>query len=160
LRQKIDAYELAVFEPKHSVELALTALDIELVRIPAIWSSLGELHARAFYTAEALGVLDDVHAPFFRAFHVEGNRLDTQAKLRAFFAAYGVAAKTFDATFDSFAVHTKVQRAKELVTRYGIPETPSIVVNGQYLTRGGPAGTYERWLEIVEGLAARERNGD
>jgi thiol:disulfide interchange protein DsbA len=149
----------ALFEPYLESWTASKPEHIELVRIPAIWSSLGELHARAFYTAEALGILDEIHAPFFRALHVEGNRLDTHAKLREFFAAHGVDAKTFDARFDSFAVYTKVRRAKELVARYGIPETPSIVVNGKYLTRGGLAGSYERWLEIVEALAERERHG-
>ncbi len=130
--------------------------DVDLVLIPAVWNSLGELHARAFYTAEVLGILEQTHAPFFRAFHVEGNRLETEAKLREFFAGFGVEAARFDATFSSFAVYTKVQRAKELVTRYGVPETPVIVVNGKYLTRGELAQTYRRWFEIVDELAASE----
>jgi thiol:disulfide interchange protein DsbA len=142
----------ARFEPYLESWAASKPEHVELVRIPAIWTSLGELHARAFYTAEALSALDDIHAPFFRAFHAEGNRLETQAALRELFAAHGVDAKAFDATFESFAVHAKVQRARELVARYGILETPSIVVNGKYLTRGGLAGSYERWLEIVEAL--------
>ena len=149
----------AQFEPHLERWAASNPEHIELVRIPAVWNSLGELHARAFYTAEALGILSQIHAPFFRAYHLEGNRLETPAKVRELFAAHGVDAKTFDATFESFAVHTKVQRAKELVGRYGIPETPTIVVAGKYLTRGGLAGTYERWFEIVEALAARERGG-
>jgi protein dithiol oxidoreductase (disulfide-forming) len=149
----------AQFEPHLESWAATKPEHIELVRIPAVWNSLGELHARAFYTAEALGVLEKIHAPFFRAFHLEGNRLETETKVRALFAAHGVNTKTFDATFASFAVQAKLQRAKELVTRYGIPETPAIIVDGKYLTHGGLAGTYERWFEIVEALAARERGG-
>jgi thiol:disulfide interchange protein DsbA len=147
----------AQFEPHLAAWEARKPEYVDLIRIPAVWSSVGELHARAFYTAEALGVLDEIHQPFFRAFHVEGNRLETEAKLREFFAHHGVDAKTFDATFASFAVHAKVQRAKELVTRYGVGETPTVIVAGKYLTRAGLARSYPRWFEIVDALAARER---
>ena len=67
-------------------------------------------------------------------------------------------APIFDATFDSFAVSTKVQRAKELVSRYRIPETPTVVVNGKYLTRAALAQGYDRWFAIIEELAATERS--
>lgn len=130
---------------------------VDLVLIPAVWNPLGELHARAFYTAEALGVLDKTHAPFFRAVHVEGNHLETVDALRKLFAAFGVQAQAFDAAFNSFAVNAKMQRAKELVTRYDIAETPSVVVNGKYLTRGPLAQSYDRWFAIIDELAARER---
>lgn len=134
---------------------------VQLIRVPAVWNALGELHARAFYAADALGVLGSVHAAFFRAIHVDGNRLETEAKLRDFFVGFGVDPQAFDAAFGSFAVHAKVQRAKELVAgRYRIPETPSIVVAGKYLTRGRHAGRYDRWLEIVEALAAQELHAD
>jgi protein dithiol oxidoreductase (disulfide-forming) len=150
----------AQFEPHLETWAGEKPEYVDLVRIPAVWNALGELHARAFYTAEALGILERIHAPFFRAVHVEGNRLENEAKLREFFSSFGVDVKAFDATFSSFAVHTKVLRAKELVTRYGIGETPSIVVNGKYLTRGGLAHTYARWFEIVEGLAAQEHGAN
>lgn len=147
----------AQFEPYLESWAANKPDHVDLVRIPAVWNPLGELHARAFYTAEALGVLDRTHAAFFRALHVDRNRLDSQDKLRELFAGFGVDGTAFDATFSSFAVHTKVQRAKELVTRYGIGETPSIVVDGKYLTRGGTARTYARWFDIIEELAVRRR---
>lgn len=147
----------ARFEPELANWAERKPDHVDLVRIPAVWDALGELHARAFYTAEALGVLETVHAPLFRAIHVEHDRLETQVKLRDFFAAHGVDAQMFDATFASFAVHAKVQRAKELVARYAIRETPSVVVDGRYLTRAALAGSYERWFEIIDELAAEAR---
>jgi thiol:disulfide interchange protein DsbA len=132
---------------------------VDLVRVPVIWSSLGELHARAFYTAEALGMLDKTHAPFFRSVHVEGNHLETVDAIRKLFAAFGVSAQAFDAAFDSFAVNAKVQRAKELANRYDIRESPTVVVNGKYVTRASLSKSYDRWFEIVDDLAARERAG-
>ena len=143
----------AALEPRLEQWVAAKPDYVDFIRIPAVWNALGELHARAYYTAEVLGVLDKINAPMFNAIHAEGNHLETPAKLRAFFAQFGVDAKTFDATFESFAVQAKLARAKDLVTRYNIPETPSIVVDGRYLTRGKLAQGYDRWFEIVEGLA-------
>ena len=129
---------------------------INFVRIPAAWNALAELHARAFYTAQVLGKEEEMHAPFFREFHVNRNYLDSEDKLRDFFGQFGVDAETFDNTFNSFAVHTKVQRAKDLVMRYRVTGTPGVVVQGKYLTSGTMAQSYENWFAIINELAAVE----
>lgn len=129
---------------------------INLVRIPAAWNALAELHARAFYTAEILGKGEEMHAPFFREFHVNRNYLDTEAKLADFFGQFGVDKETFTKTFNSFAVHTKVQRAKDLVQRYRVTGTPGVVVEGKYITSGTLAQSYETWFDIINELAAVE----
>lgn len=128
---------------------------VDLVLVPVIWNALGELHARAFYTAEVLGVLDKTHALFFRSVHVDGNHLETVDAIRKLFASFGVSAQAFDSAFESFAVNAKVARSKELARRFNVRETPTVVVNGQYVTRAALAGSYDRWLEIVDELAAR-----
>lgn len=151
-------YGCALFEPELERWSAARHEEARVVRIPAIWNELGELHARAFYTAEALGALDRMHAELFETIHVQKNRLETEGKLRDFFARFGIDEATFAATFRSVGVETKVRRARELVTRlYRIPETPAIVVDGQYLTRGGLAGSYERWFEVVDALVDARR---
>src|SRR5690606_12077356 len=146
------------FEPQFERWAASGPKDVRVVRIPAVWNELGELHARAFYTAEALGVLDRMHAAFFETIHVQKNRLETEGKLRDFFGRFGIDEATFAATFRSVGVDTKVRRARELVaTRYRIPETPAVVVDGKYLTRGGLAGSYERWFEVIDELVEARR---
>jgi thiol:disulfide interchange protein DsbA len=130
---------------------------IRFVRIPAPWNPLSELHSRAFYTAEALGVLEDSHAAFFREFHVNRNYLETEDALADFYSQFGVDPEQFHATFNSFAVHTKLQRAKDLIPRYRVTGTPGIVVAGKYLTGGQMAQSYENWFAIIDELAAVER---
>ncbi len=144
------------FEPYIEQWIQGKAGYVNFVRIPAAWNAVAEVHARAFYTAEALGKLEEMHTPFFREFHVNGNYLDTESKLIDFFARFGVDEDTFSSTFDSFAVHTKLQRAKDLVARYRVSETPNVVVNGKYLTRGSLAQSYETWFDIIDELAAVE----
>ena len=50
----------------------------------------------------------------------------------------------------------KLKRADELVGRYRVQSTPSVVVNGKYLTVGRMAGSVDAWFAIIEELAARE----
>ena len=56
--------------------------DVAFVRIPAVWNPLLQLHARAFYIAEALGKGEEMHSPIFREMHVNGNPLNSEQALR------------------------------------------------------------------------------
>lgn len=144
------------FEPYLSQWEEGKAEYVNFVRVPAPWNALSELHARAYYTAETLGVLEQIHTPFFREIHVNGNYMQSEAELAEFFAGFGVDEETFTSTFSSFAVHTKLQRARDLVTRYRVSGTPGIVVDGKYVTGGQQAESYENWFEIIDELAAVE----
>jgi thiol:disulfide interchange protein DsbA len=132
---------------------------VSLVRVPAVWNPLVKMHARAFYTAEALGKGAEMHDAFFREINESANLLDTEEKLQAFFGKFGVDAATFKSQFDSFAVHTKLQRADELSRRYKIQSVPTIVVNGKYSTDGGMAGGYDELFDLVGELVTAERAG-
>ncbi len=147
------------FEPWIQAWRESAAADyINFVRIPAQWESHPEspIHARAYYTAEALGKLDEITGPFFEEFHGNRNLLDTEAKLAAFFAQHGVDEATFKSTFNSFAVNAKVKRADELVRLYRAQSTPTIIINGKYATGGQMAGTSGNLFAIIDSLAARE----
>jgi thiol:disulfide interchange protein DsbA len=129
---------------------------IHFIRIPAVWNPTLQIHARAFYTAEALGKGNEMHTEFFKEIHERGNFLDTEAKLQEFFGRFGVDAAAFKGAFDSFAVHSKLQRADELNRRYRVNSVPTIIINGKYTTDGGQAGSYEDLLELIDTLAAAE----
>jgi thiol:disulfide interchange protein DsbA len=129
---------------------------VSFVRIPAVWNPLLRLHARAFYTAEALGKGAEMHDPLFREIHENHNMLDTEDKLRDFFGQFGVSAEAFKGAFDSFAVHAKLQRADELNRRYRVSSVPTIVVNGKYTTDGSMAGGYDELFALVDELVAAE----
>lgn len=130
---------------------------VNFVRVPTVWNPLVRLHAQAFYAAEALGKTEESHAPLFREMHVNGNYLDNETAMADFFAQFGVDEEEFTSTLNSFAVHAKVQRADELARRYRVSSTPSIVVNGKYLTNASMAGGYPALLELINELAASER---
>jgi thiol:disulfide interchange protein DsbA len=129
---------------------------IDFVHVPTTWDALRILHAQAFYAAEALGVADEIHLPFFQEIHVSGNYLDSPEKLASFFGRFGVSSDDFQSVVSSFSVMTQTNRANELGTRYRIQATPTIVINGKYRTGVDQAGGYDQLFELIELLAAAE----
>jgi len=130
--------------------------NVEFIRIPAIFNKTWELHAKAYYTADFLGVMDKIHKPLFDAMHLKKQRLNNPAALKKFFAEQGVAEKDFDGVFNSFGVDAKVRRAKELSKQYGISGVPALVVNGKYLTDGPMAGGRKGMIEVLNHLIKKE----
>jgi thiol:disulfide interchange protein DsbA len=130
---------------------------VSFVRVPAVWNPTLRIHARAFYTAEALEKGEEMHAEFFREIHERRNNLDTELALQEFFGRFDVDPAAFKSAFDSFAVQAKLQRADELSRRYRISSVPTIIVNGKYTTDGPMVGSYEALLQLVDELAAAER---
>jgi thiol:disulfide interchange protein DsbA len=147
------------FDPYLKAWVAKKPEYVTFVRVPVVWSEVAKIHARAFYTEEALGKTGEIHEALFREIHVNGNLLDTEDKLQAFFGKLGVDAATFKTNFDSFNVHAKVQRADELNRRYKIGRVPTIVVNGKYTTDLDMAGGYDELFALIGELAASEHAG-
>ena len=127
----------------------------ELVRLPATWNNVLKTHARVFYTMELLGK-PELNPEIWREINVKGNRLDTPEKIEAFFTSRGVSKADFQRAFASFAMDSKVAKAEDLNRRYKITGTPTIVVNGKYVTDVSMAGSEEKLFEVVNALVAKE----
>lgn len=144
-------------EPEIEAWLKTKPDDVTFVRMPAILGPTWELGARAFYTAELLGVTDKIHTPLFERLHKDKKPLRSAADIKAFFVERGVSAEEFDKTFNSFAVITKTNRAKQARDMYGITGVPALVVNGKYRTTARLAGGDKQMLEVVNVLIEQER---
>jgi thiol:disulfide interchange protein DsbA len=131
---------------------------VEFIRMPAILNPSWELLARAYITADLLGMVDQVHTELFDRIHVKRDRsLNGEDGLAAFFAEHGVDEEKFRATFHSFATMTRVNQARLMGRRYGINGVPAIVVNGKYRTSASLAGgTHQGMLRVVDHLIAKE----
>jgi thiol:disulfide interchange protein DsbA len=145
------------FDPTLHAWLKSKPANVEFERIPAIFNNpTWELHARAYYAADVMGVLDKIHEPLFDAMHVKKQRLNSKEELRAFFVSRSVDGGEFDATFDSFAVSALVRQAAVLTKQYNIDGVPAMAVQGKYRVGGRMAGSYENMMRIVDFLVARE----
>lgn len=131
--------------------------DVALVPTPAIWSPPMEPHARAFYAAQALGVLDKMHDVIFAAMHVDRKRLTSEDELRALFVANGVSAEDFNKAFRSFGVSSQVRQAQARAKGARITGTPEMMVAGKYRITTRKAGSQANMLKIVDYLVEKER---
>jgi thiol:disulfide interchange protein DsbA len=132
---------------------------VKVVHVPATFRADFIQYAKAYYAAEALGLVDKTHRDVYAAIHIEheipaeGDRPDEE-KIAAWYASYGVSKDEFLSAMRSFGVNVKVNRATEQMQKSRIPSTPSIVVNGRYLVRGN---TWDDSLRIASYLIEKER---
>lgn len=131
--------------------------DVDFRLSPAMWNADMEVHARAYYTAQALKVLDKVHQPLFNALNLEGKRLASAAELAELFASQGVDKETFEKTFNSFGVTSQVKQADARARSYKITGTPEIVVDGKYRVTASMAGGQAQMLDVADFLIEKIR---
>ena len=145
------------FEPHVKKWLETKAEDVEFVRMPGIFNKNWVGHARAYYTAEKLGVLDKIHTPLFEALHKERRRIFSESELKDFFVSRGVDGDEFTRVYNSSEIETKFKRAFLMGQRYKITGVPAVIVNGKYMTSASQAGSFENILKTVDSLVAKER---
>jgi thiol:disulfide interchange protein DsbA len=145
------------FEPKLSQWEKSLEDDVAVVGSPAMWNSQMEVHARAFYTAEALGVLEQVHMPLFQALNLDRKRLASEEELADLFAAQGVDREAFSKAYNSFGVGSQVRQANARARAARISGTPELMVAGKYRINTRKAGSQANMLKIADFLIEKVR---
>ncbi len=138
------------FDPYLAAWLKEKPANVVFKRQPVIFGRGWEPQARAYFTAEVLGVVDKIHQDFFDAMHKDKKRMVTEEELAEFFAVHGVDKETFKNAFYSFSVDMKVRQAEGIAPEYGINGVPSIVVNGKYLITGRTAKGFENMIKVMQ----------
>lgn len=118
------------------------------------------IHGQAFYTFEALGALDKLHEPFFKAMSDKPAAYGEEKAIAGFATAHGVDRRKFSEAFNSFGVRLKLEKAKQLNQDLNISSVPAVVVDGKYLTTVAMAGGEAQMLKLLDELiakAAKER---
>ncbi len=132
---------------------------VNFMRIPAVFSEDWELLAQAFYTAETLGVSEQIHTPMFEGIHVKNQDLRRVPLLVDLFAVNAdVSEEDFNTAYNSFSVRSRVQQAKAKGRAYRITGVPSMIVNGKYRVDGRMAGSNTKMLEVVDYLVKLEQS--
>ena len=126
--------------------------DAQFVRTPAIFNPAWAPEARAFFTFQALGITDRVHAAFFRAIHVKHEDMNNVNNVVLFLKKYGISPEKALDTYNSFSVDADVRRTRSMEVPYGIDSVPTFVVDGRYITNPAIAGGERRCLRIVSYL--------
>ena len=129
---------------------------VSFARVPAVFSDTWFSHAKAFYAAAELGILPKSHFALFKTLHIEGEKVYTEEAIVNFLTGFGVNQEKVRKTFDSFATTNRAKKAEALTKKAGLSGVPSIVINGKYRSSARLAGGYDKLLELVTFLAAKE----
>jgi thiol:disulfide interchange protein DsbA len=134
---------------------------VEFLRIPVVWRSPQDAHARLFYTLRVLG-RDDLDGHVFATIHEQKNRLvagSEEQTLRlqmAFAAAHGISPHAFATTWRSARVENDLERARQLAEACRIDAVPAMVIDGKYLATAGRAGGKRELMRLVTDLVSQE----
>ena len=148
--------------------LKRTPSDVEFRRVPAVFQDSWVPLTTAYYTLDAMGLVEKLHHEVFSAIHKENVRLSSPAVLYDWVEKRGVDRQKFINTYNSFGVQSRVKRSIEMTRLYDISGTPALTVDGKYLV--APSMTlksdhsvdyvrYFRVLDQVIAMARKERAG-
>ena len=138
--------------------------DVALRRVPAILRDSWAPHARIFYTLEQLGEVQRLHLKVYESYHVELLHMSKPDVMVEWAVRNGIDRKRWLDAYHSPAVDAKVERARKLSEGYTVEVTPTLVVDGRYLTSGRhvPGTDVRDMVPILEDVIrlARQRRSN
>ncbi|WP_346838345.1 thiol:disulfide interchange protein DsbA/DsbL [Microbulbifer sp. SAOS-129_SWC] len=160
------------FEPEFEQWVSKLPADVSLLKIPAIWRPVMDVHARLYYVADEMGVLDKMHRPIFTAIAKEHQMFATREgrdwkpdlpAIAKLFNENGADGAEAAKLMDSFAVSSRVKQGMANQRAYHLGGTPEIVVAGKYRISTalpglkGKANGQELMLQVADYLISKER---
>jgi thiol:disulfide interchange protein DsbA len=131
--------------------------DVVFRRVPTVrrdsWAPL----ARTFYTLEALGEVERLHEEVYKGYHDQELSMSRPEVMADWAQRHGIDRSRWLAVYESDAVTRKVEQARKLTEAYDIQGTPSLVVDGRYLTSGGMTDEVKLVVPVAEALVQRVR---
>ena len=163
---KIEVVELFWYGCPHcdSLDPALEAWkaqlpeDVQFVRLPVVFGRNWEMHARMFWVAKNLGILDQVHTPLFNALHRENKRLLREDEAVEFLARFGADPAVVRRELKGFATESGMRLADARARAYGISGVPAMVIDGRYVTGVGQAGSQQALFTLINALIEQRRS--
>jgi thiol:disulfide interchange protein DsbA len=148
----------AEFQPQVDVYRPKLPADVRWTYVPAAFGGPWNEAAKAFFTADTMGVQERTHDAVFNAIFV-GKQV-TAGKPEEFVEMYGklgVDKARFQATMSSFGITAKLNRAHQFALRTGVNATPTIIINGKYRVNITNDRGAKGMLDTVNFLIAKER---
>jgi thiol:disulfide interchange protein DsbA len=136
--------------------------DVALRRIPVILRDNWAPHARIYYTLELLGEVERLHQRVYHSYHVEELHMSRPDVMEQWAEKHGIERQKWRDAYFSPEVDARVARALQHTKRYDVQGTPSVVVDGRFLTSSSMTPTVRGVVPVLEDLvrlARRDRGG-
>lgn len=134
----------------------LDTTKVQFVYLPATFNPPFTLLAKGYYTAASMGIAEKTHQGVFDAIHTRNMPTTNFDQVADVYASLGVSRDSFLKASESFIVATQTRRANDLITRYRVDSTPTLIVAGKYRVTMDSAGGPEKAFQVVDQLIAQE----
>ncbi|HVG03794.1 MAG TPA: thiol:disulfide interchange protein DsbA/DsbL [Burkholderiaceae bacterium] len=131
--------------------------DVEYRRIPISWDDKSVPHVRIYYTLEALGKVNEQHSKVFEAIQTKRMPLLKPEEIADYMATQGIDRKQWLDAYNSFSVGARTNRAGQVWRAYKIDGTPSMAIDGKYVTSPSMVRSAEGSLQVMDSLIQRAR---
>jgi len=126
--------------------------DVMFRRVPVVRHDTWAPLAKTYYTLEAMGEVERLHAAVYRSYHVEDLSMSQDKVIAEWAEKHGLDREKFMTIYRSDETRQKVELARKMTMDYDIQGTPSIVVDGRYLTSSSMTPGMPQVIPIIDGL--------
>ena len=108
--------------------------DVEFRYVPTIFNDEWGKLAKTYYALDVMGLEPGIHGVVYDAVQVQNIDLGNEATLLDWASRRGIDRSKLSAAYASFTTQLDVNKSMQMTRSYGIMGTPSLVVDGKYLT--------------------------
>jgi|GEM_PF-581919 len=130
---------------------------VKVQRVPVVFYPQWRPQAQAYYTFEAMDLLDQVHAPFFAAIHQHKKRFRNIDEVADWVASsFQVDREKFLSTANSFMVDGQIRKGMQMMQAMNVTSTPTLIVNGKFKPNSDQMRSRDDIIKVVAALASQE----
>lgn len=147
----------ATFEPyMKRLENQLPA-NAKIVRVPVVFYEQWKPYAQAYYTFEAMDLVDQAHEGMFAAIHQHKKQFRTIEEIAVWVAqSYGVDKDQFLSTAKSFMVDGQIRKGMQMMQAMGVSSTPTLITNGKYVPNSRAFKSRDDLIKVTNYLVGME----
>ena len=132
---------------------------VEFMQYPVVFQNSWVNLSKAYFTAQSLGVLDQVHPALFDAIHDDNLKSSSPDVLQSFFGEHKVDKTKFAKMFDSFGIEQQFKHANKISIAFKITAIPMFIVygpNGAQMTSARMSGSDQELFKVLDSLVTQE----
>ena len=126
--------------------------DVVFRRTPVVRRDSWVPLARTFYTLEVLGETERLHEEVYKSYHDEELSMSRSDVMANWAQRHGIDREQWLKVYTSAEVTRLVERARRMTEDYDIQGTPSLVINGRYITSSGMTDDVKLVVPVAEEL--------
>ena len=131
--------------------------DVVFRRMPVVRHDTWVPLAKTYFALEAMGEVERLHMAVYRSYHVDDLYMSQEKVIAEWATKNGLDSEKFMSIYRSDEVRQKVEMARKMTRDYDIQGTPSVVVDGKFLTSSSMTPGVPQVIPVIDGLVRLSR---